>query len=98
MTVVEEREGEPHAIEAPLGWIASGGSFCVAHRICAASNSLDAAKKVCELEETIRLLKLDNEVVQPSINDRKSQSFADKHLKVINYRYEIPVFFSRKIF
>ena len=102
-TVVEEREGEPHAIETPLGWIASGGSFCAgttvcsAHRVCAASNSLDAAKKVRELEETIRLLKLDDEVVQPSINDRQSQSFVDEHLKVINDRYEIPVSFKENI-
>ena len=106
MTVVEERvgqEGEPHAIKTTLGWIASGGKFCNAEafhttrKVCASSNALDAAKKISDLKETIRLLRTDDDIVEFSINDRKSQEFVDSKLKVVNNRYEMPVPFKEKI-
>ena len=106
MTVVEERveqEGEPHAIKTTLGWIASGGKFCNAEafhttrKVCATSNALDAAKTISDLEETIRLLRTDDDIVEFSINDRKYQEFVDSKLKVVNNRYEMPVPFKEKI-
>ena len=60
-------------------WIASGRKFCyeeafhTIQKVCATSNALLAAKKITDLEETIRLLKTDDDIIELFINDKKSQ-------------------------
>ena len=99
MRVMEElvgEEGEPHTVKTPIVWVASGGKFdenaqdYVAQRISTMQCSADA-EKIGELEDTVRLLSLEDEEVQPSINDRRAQLFVDAGSRVVGKRYEMPV-------
>ena len=94
MRVLQERtgnEGEPHAIETPLGWIASGGKFqkgmnCQTHKISVSDNI-----RIKELEQLVREFTKEDEVIQPSVNDKKAQQLVEDNIRVIDSRYQIPV-------
>ena len=94
MRVLQERtgnEGEPHAIETPLGWIASGGKFqkgmnCQTHKISVSNNI-----RIKELEQLVREFTKEDEVIQPSVNDKKAQQLVEDNIRVIDSRYQIPI-------
>ena len=94
MRVLQERTGnvgEPHAIETPLGWIASGGKFqkgmnCQTHKISVSDNI-----RIKELEQLVREFTKEDEVIQPSVNDKKAQQLVEDNIRVIDSRYQIPV-------
>ena len=98
--VLEERigeEGEPHAIETPIGWVASGGKFSEdpvsyrSRRIAVQRGETNKDQKILELQQTVRDLSLLNEETQPSINDKKAEEIVKDSIKVVDGHYEIPV-------
>ena len=100
MRVLEERigeEGEPHAIETPIGWVASGGKFSEdpvsyrSRRIAVQREETNKDQKILELQQTVRDLSLLNEETQPSINDKKAEEIVKDSIKVVDGHYEIPV-------
>ena len=100
MTVLEERVGaknQPHAIHTPIGWVASGGrELRESHSFQSFRVSLQVIpderdQKIREMQETIRELKLQDEDVQMSINDKKSQEIVESKTRLVDGRYEIPV-------
>ena len=100
MRVLEERVGQetqPHAIKTPIGWIASGGNFqedspesYVAQKVSATHCPVEA-EKIAELQETVRLLTMEDEAVQHSINDKKAERLVKENSRVVGNRYEMPV-------
>ena len=100
MRVLEERigeEGEPHAIETPIGWVASGGKFSEdpvsyrSRRIAVQRGETNKDQKILELQQTVRDLSLLNEEIQPSINDKKAEEIVKDSIKEVDGHYEIPV-------
>ena len=94
MRVLREQtsnEGEPHTIETPIGWITSGGKFqkgmnCQTHKISVSDNI-----RIKELEQLVREFTKEDEVIQPSVNDKKAQQLVEDNIKVIDSRYQIPI-------
>ena len=100
MRVLEERVGQEtqlHAIKTPIGWIASGCSFqedspesYVGQKVSATHCPVEA-EKIAELQETVRLLTMEDEAVQHSINDKKAEQLVKENSRVVGNRYEMPV-------
>ena len=57
---------------------------------------MELTEKIKELHETIQTLRKDDEVIQPSINDRTAKKFVEEQLKVRNNRYKMVLQFRRK--
>ena len=84
MIVLQEgtdNEGEPHAIETPIGWITFGGKFqkemsCQTHKISVSDNT-----RIKELEPLVYEFTKEDEVIQPSVNDKKAQQLVENNVK-----------------
>ena len=100
MRVLEERigeEGEPHAIQTPIGWVASGGKFSEdpvsyrSRRVAVQRGETNKDQKILELQQTVRDLSLLDEETQLSINDKKAEEIVKDSIKVVDGHYEIPI-------
>jgi len=103
MTALDERIselGEPHAIQTPLGWVASEGSAnnLLFHLMRVSITPESQDEKILELQQTIRDLSLQNQAIQPSRNDRLAQQMVEgSNTKVVDGRHQMPVPFKDKI-
>ena len=104
---VGDNLAEPHAILTPLGWLASDGRSDRSDRFAKIfrtnlkedfSNTsslkrtiVDKDKHIAELESLIKDLAMKNELLQPTPSDLRARKLVERHVKLKNNRFEIPV-------
>ena len=107
LTVLEERESinpdDPNYVLTRLGPIASGGLIGVGSKPCqtlkvqTTSECCDECEcdqlkqEISELKDSLRNYQMDDEVIQPSVNDDIARQLVESNVRVKNGRYEIPV-------
>ena len=62
-----------------------------AKRVAVSPVQEDEDLEIRELQETIRDLTAENEVIQPSLNDCKARMMVEDNIKICNDRYQIAV-------
>ena len=95
MTALKERTGkcgDPHAIQTPLGWVASGGKVnnhlsCHSMRVSVTRNDEVVDEKIDELKQAIRDVTLLDQETQLSRSDRiAQQTVKGSNTKVVDGR------------